>query len=177
MLSGRTLRQDEVRGVWAIDRREVVEAVYYLENGALVLKPEHHEIQGWSRDRAEKYAAILEVCYDRGGWFYGLFDGERLIGVVALDSRFIGRNRDQLQLKFLHLCRDYRDQGLGRRLFELARDEARSRGARQLYISATPSEHTIRFYLDLGCRVTAEPVAELFAMEPGDLHLECDISS
>ena len=64
-----------------------------------------------------------------------------------------------------------------RNLFELAADEARRRGARRLYISATPSQHTIDFYLSLGCTVTAEPDPELFALEPGDIHLEYDLTT
>ena len=83
----------------------------------------------------------------------------------------VGQPPDQLQLKFLHVSNGYRDQGLGRRLFNLAAEEASRRGARRLYISATPSEHTIGFYLGLGCSVTAEPDPDLFALEPDDIHL------
>ena len=92
-----------------------------------------------------------------------------------LEARFIGQSQDQLQLKFLHVSNGYRDQGLGRRLFNLAAAEASRRGARRLYISATPSEHTIGFYLGLGCSVMAELDPELFALEPEDIHLEYDI--
>ena len=50
--------------------------------------------------------------------------------------------------------------------------EARRRGAEWMYISATPSENTIGFYLRLGCRVALEPDPELFELEPEDIHLE-----
>lgn len=76
---------------------------------------------------------------------------------------------------FLHVSQAYRGQGLGKRLFELSKEEARQRGAKRLYISATPSEHTIDFYLRLGCTVTQELDAELFALEPEDIHLEFDV--
>jgi hypothetical protein len=62
---------------------------------------------------------------------------------------------------------------LGKRLFDLARAVARERGARQLYISATPSENTVNFYLRLGCQVAEEPDPELLALEPEDIHLVC----
>jgi predicted N-acetyltransferase YhbS len=81
-----------------------------------------------------------------------------------------------VQLTFLHVSRAYRDHGLGARLFAGARTIARARGARGLYVSATPSEHTIGFYLRMGCRVLAEPDPELFALEPEDIHLECEVS-
>jgi predicted N-acetyltransferase YhbS len=172
MIEGRELSRDEITGIWAIDRSEVIEAVYSLSDGALVLKREHHDVDGWPPGEAAKYTPILEACYDEGGWFYGLFDHSVPVGVAVLASRFIGKNKDQLQLKFLHVSRKDRGQGLGKRLFDLAANEARQRGAGRLYISATPSEHTISFYLHLGCHVTPEPDSELFALEPDDIHLE-----
>lgn len=174
-LSGRELTRDELPRLWEIDRREVIDNIYYYEDGALVLKPEHYDMQGWPRGEADLYIPLLLDCFDRGGWFYGLFDGDQLVADVVLESKWIGPGKDLLQLKALHVSRDYRDQGLGRRLFELARDRARAQGARGLYISATPSEHTINFYLRLGCIVTSTPDPELFALEPEDIHLECAI--
>lgn len=172
MTDGRQLARGEINHIWTIDRREVIEAVYTLHDGALARKPAYFDMQGWPPGEPEASTRLLEDCYDHAGWFYGLFDGNRLVGVAVLEGRFIGQPRDQLQLVFLHVSHGYRDQGLGRRLFELAADEAQGRGARRLYISATPSEHTIDFYLGLGCTVAAEPDPKLFALEPEDIHLE-----
>ncbi|MEZ4770516.1 MAG: GNAT family N-acetyltransferase [Caldilineales bacterium] len=171
----RRLSRADISLIWTIDRSEVIEGIYALEEGELVLRPEHFEAAGWPPGEADLYGPILLDCYDRGGWFCGLFEGNRLIGVAVLESKFIGRDRDQLQLKFLHVGNGYRGQGLGTKLFDLARDEARRRDARQLYISATPSQNTIDFYLRRGCHVTPEPDPALFALEPEDIHLECDV--
>lgn len=177
MIKGRQLLPDEIQDIWTIDRSEVIEAIYTLEDGVLVLKPDYFDVQGWPPGEAEAYTPHMEACYDRGGWFYGLFDGSRLVGLAILDNRFIGKSRDQLQLMFLHVGNGYRSRGWGRRLFELAADEARRRGARRLYISATPSQNTIDFYLNLGCTVTPEPDPDLLALEPDDIHLEYDLPS
>ena len=59
-------------------------------------------------------------------------------------------------MTFLHVSHAYRKQGLGQRLFALTKAEARERGAKRLYISATPSENTIDFYRRLGCVVAQE---------------------
>jgi len=176
-ISGRILARDEIRGIWAIDRSEVIDAVYYLEDGVLVLKPEHYDMRGWPPGTADKHTPELEACYDDGGWFFGLFDDHRLTGVAVLGSRFVGRQPRMLQLEFLHVSSQYRHQGLGTQLFNLAAAEARRRGAEWMYISATPSEHTIGFYLQLGCRVTPEPDPELFELEPEDIHLEYDLGA
>jgi GNAT superfamily N-acetyltransferase len=74
-------------------------------------------MQGWPPGDHDLSTRLLRECCDHGGWCYGLFDGARLIGVAALERRFIGQPADMLQLVFLHVSRDYRDQGLGRQLF------------------------------------------------------------
>ncbi len=172
---GRNLTRDEIPLLWTIDRSEVIDNIYYFENGGLVLKPEHYDMKGWPSGDHSLYIPILQDCFDRGGWFYGLFDNDKLVAMVVLESRFIGPHHDLLQMKELHVSSAYRGQGLGRQLFELARDEARKRGARGMYISATPSEHTVNFYLSLGCTLSPCPDPDLFALEPEDIHLECAI--
>jgi len=129
----------------------------------------------WPPGEPEHYGPILLDCYDHGGTFYGAFDGDKLVGAAVLESRFIGHKGDQLQLKFLHVSRSYRQTGLGRMLFQKAVSRARELGACRLYISSTPSENTVQFYLRLGCRVTEDVDKDLFELEPDDIHLEYDI--
>jgi len=168
----RELKGDEISSLWTIDRREVIEAVYALEDGQLVLNPQHWDMLGWPPGEQETYTPLLRDCFDHGGAFIGAFDDAVLVGVVVLEGRFIGRRRDRLQLKFLHVSQSHRKQGLGRVLFREAEERARRLGARKLYISATPSENTVDFYRHLGCRIAEEVDAELFALEPEDIHLE-----
>ena len=171
----RRLERHEIDDLWSIDRAEVIDTVYSREGKELVLKSQHHDVKGWPPGEPERNAPILLDCFDHGGTFYGAFDGEILIGAAVLESRFIGRGNDQLQLKFLHVSRRHRRAGLGCTLFDKAVAKARALGARRLYISATPSENTVRFYLRRGCRVTDDVDAALFALEPEDIHLEFDI--
>jgi predicted N-acetyltransferase YhbS len=169
------LTREQVENIWTFDRREVIDHVYYFEDGRLVLKPEHYDLQGWPPGEPEKYTPILYDCFDHGGTFYGAFEDSRLVGIAVLANNFIGKNKDQLQLMFLHVSHSCRKTGLGRRLFEKAVEKARAMHARKLYISATPSENTVNFYRHLGCVVTQEIDPELFALEPDDIHLEYDL--
>ncbi len=169
----RALTRAEIPHIWSIDRAEVIDGLYVLVDGVLELQPYHFEAHGWPPGEAEQYTPILLDCFDAGGWFCGAFEGDELLGIAVLEGRFIGLGRDMLQLKFLHVSRLARGRGLGVALFERARVIARERGAQRLYISATPSRHTIDFYLRRGCRVTEEPDPDLFALEPEDIHLEC----
>jgi predicted N-acetyltransferase YhbS len=171
----RLLQREEVSLIWQIDRREIVENTYSLEGGELVLKPDYFDIRGWPPGETELYTPILLDCYDRGGTFWGAFEDDLLIGVAILESKFIGTQRDTLQLKFLHVSRDYRKRGIASALFRLAVEKARALGAGKLYISATPSENTINYYMRLGCVLATEIDPELFALEPEDIHLEYEI--
>jgi predicted N-acetyltransferase YhbS len=168
----RELTRGEVKRVWEIDRREVIEKVYHLRDGRLILEADFFDMQGWPPGEAKLYTPLLLDCFDRGGYFCGAFDDDALAGVAILESRFIGSHADQLQLKFLHVGRPYRRAGLGRTLFESAAQRAKEMGAKKLYISATPSENTIGFYMRLGCTLASEIDTELFALEPDDIHLE-----
>lgn len=167
----RLLQRDEILLIWQIDRREIIENVYYLRDGKLVLQSEHYDMQGWPPGEAEHYTPILLDCYDRGGIFWGAFENDKLIGVAILENKFIGSQHHTLQLKFLHVSRDFRKQGIASTLFRLAVEKAKAMGAKKLYISATPSEHTVNYYMRLGSVLATEIDPELLALEPEDIHL------
>jgi len=170
------LKRDEIPLIWQIDRREIVKNIYFLQNGKLVLKPDYFDMQGWPPGEAELYTPLLFDCYDRGGMFWGAFENDRLVGTAILETKFIGSHSDTLQLKFLHVSREYRKHGLGTALFKMAVEKAKARRAKKLYVSATPSENTINYYSRLGCVLAEEIDPELFALEPEDIHLEYVIS-
>lgn len=142
-----------------------------------MLEDEYYDMGGFPPEESELYTPIFMECFDRGGVFYGAFDDNTLVGAAVLDSKFIRKNKDQLQLMFLHVSHAYRRQGLGVELFEKAVEKAKSLGASKLYISATPSENTVNFYLNRGCVLTKDIDEELFELEPRDIHLDYFISS
>ena len=172
MIEIRKLKENELPEIWTIDRREMIENIYYYREGKLVLEAEHYDLQGWPPEAPGFHTPVLHDCYKRGGFFLGAFEDEALVGVAVLESKFIGSKKDALQLKFLHVSHDIRKQGLGKKLFIVAAEKARSLGAKKMYISAIPAENAIRFYQYLGCTLAEEVDAELFEMEPEDIHLE-----
>lgn len=172
MVEFRTLKRWEIERIWRdIDRRELVESVYRLKDGKLVLERIDFDVLGWPPGEEEKYQPILQNCFDRGGLFYGAFSEGQLVGVVVLESEFIGADKDQLQLKFLHISRDFRKKGLGRELFTLAADGAREKGARALYVSSCESKNSVDFWMHLGCIITPDVDEDLYRLEPNDIHL------
>jgi GNAT superfamily N-acetyltransferase len=171
----RVLGRAEIDRIWTIDRREHIAHIYHLLDGKLQLKAHDIDVPGWDPDTVLKTTPLLYEMFDRGARFFAAFDGEELAGVSVIDTLRRGTRGDLLQLGFMHVGRDYRGEGIGSRLFEQARAAARERGAQGLYISATPSENTIRFYRRCGAAVLAQPDPELFALEPEDIHLACPV--
>lgn len=174
-LEFKTLKREDIHDIWSIDRSERIEKMYRFEQGELILVDKLINVTGWPQDEIESDTSSLLECFDHGGFFLGVYDNSDLVGICVLESRFIGSSGDQLQLKFLHVSQKYRGKGLGRRLFMMAAERAKSQGAQKLYISATPSENTIHFYQSLGCRLTTEIDSTLFTLEPEDIHLECEL--
>jgi GNAT superfamily N-acetyltransferase len=100
-----------------------------------------------------------------------MFDADALIGMGVLESARVGRASDQMQLSYLYVSRTYRGRGVGTQLFEAVLTFARAAGANALYVSATPTENTVDFYLRRGCILAPEPDPTLLAAEPDDIHL------
>ena len=73
------------------------------------------------------------------------------------------------------MSRDYRGTGVGTRLFDAAKAIVRERGAPAMYVSATPTENTVNFYLHRGCRLAVPPDPVALELEPGDITFVCDV--
>jgi ribosomal protein S18 acetylase RimI-like enzyme len=77
-----------------------------------------------------------------------------------------------VQLVCLQISEEYRRQGIGRKLFSMACEEARQLGADKLYISGHSSKESQAAYRALGCSFTEEINEELAAAEPFDVQME-----
>jgi len=168
----RAVKRKEINDIRNIDRSEIINQFYYYKNGKLMSKKKYNNILGWDPKDIERNINNLYDLYDRGGSFFGLFHDERIVGVIALECKFIGRNNDQLQVVFLHIDKNYRKQGYGKKLMNQIKERAKELGAKKLYISATPSKNTVDFYMHLGCKLASEINSALYQLEPYDIHLE-----
>ena len=166
------LTPEEIPLLWRVDRREYIANIYRLQDGELVLEAHDFDVPGWQDGHEEQTAPRLLAALERGGRAWGAFDGDTVAGAVVVDVKPVGTQKDLVQMDWLHISRDHRRTGLGSTLIEIAKDFGRERGAAGLYISATPSENTVRFYRTRGATLVSEPDAELFALEPEDIHFE-----
>jgi GNAT superfamily N-acetyltransferase len=167
----RVLARNEIDLIWTIDRSEVHHHIYRNVDDRLTLVPAYFDIPGWHPKMIETDRIKLLDCFDRGGIFLGDFQADRLAGVSVVDTKPIKTAPDHLQLLYLYVSRHARRQGVGGRLLEVAAAEARALGAKALYISATPTENTVNFYMRRGSSLIADPDPDLFTAEPEDIHL------
>jgi GNAT superfamily N-acetyltransferase len=168
----RLLGREELPVIWTIDRSEFIENIYRLQDGNLVLEPHNFQANGWPPGMPETDGPEFERCFERGARFHAMFDGPRLAAIAIVDTERHGVESDLVQLKFLHVGHGYRGQGTGVSLFRSAVETAEAIGAEGLYVSATPTQNTVDFYLRRGCKLLSTPDRELFALEPEDIHLE-----
>ena len=103
---------------------------------------------------------------------FGAFDGGRIIGFAIVSHRIFGTASRYVQLVCFQISEEYRRQGIGRKLFSLACEEARRLGAEKLYISAHSSKESQAAYRALGCTPAEEVNEGLAAAEPFDVQME-----
>ena len=169
----REMTDRELDRIGEVDRSEHVTHEYVHRGRALERRSVDMEVPDWSRSgshehsvqgRAEAWRPILE----RGGTLVGAFDGSTLVGFAIYRP---GLAESLANLAALYVSRGHRRGGIGARLVDEVVRLARADGARRLYVSATPSGATVEFYRSRGFEPTAEPNAELFALEPDDIHM------
>jgi GNAT superfamily N-acetyltransferase len=158
-----------------LDRSESVAMLYAVRGGEIVPLGHGEEVPQWSGAWLAGVLRFVRQHLEAAGTGVGAFDGDRLAGVAVLGGEPVGGDPELLQLALLHVGRPYRRLGLAARLLAEVRREAVLRGARRLYISATPSEGALRFYLGQGARLAESPDPALLALEPEDVHLVLEL--
>ena len=128
--------------------------------------------ENWSPEQCREIAedVVQHISLDQTG--FGAFDGGRIIGFAIVSHRIFGTASRYVQLVCFQISEEYRRQGIGRKLFSLACEEARRLGAEKLYISAHSSKESQAAYRALGCTPAEEVNEGLAAAEPFDVQME-----
>jgi len=167
MVVVRQMKTDELSRAVEIDVSEGGDIVFKYIDGEIL--PERVV---WHRPRwtAEEWKQTLDRWARKLKWdiMLGAFDGDQLVGMASLRYRLKG---DTALLVSLHVSREFRRRGFASQLTQEIIRLARESGARQLYVSATPSESAIGFYGSQGFYPTEQVDRELFELEPEDIHM------
>ncbi len=168
------MERHELGRVGEIDRTELIDTLYVQRGSELIEQTgSDWNASAWDpAGRGEHSVAAqreaLEREVDMGAVALGAFAGDRLVGIgVVLPHLRPG----VAQLAFLYVDSSRRAAGIGGRLSDELERIAADAGDAEVVVSATPSENTVRFYRGRGYEPMAEPFAELFELEPEDIHM------
>jgi GNAT superfamily N-acetyltransferase len=167
-LTIRRLRSIELDRAAEIDVAEEGEVNYRVADGRLESHPRRHRRPRFSMEDWRPLVVEWRAMLAEGGTAFGAFRDTRLVGIAIVRFRL---SEDMSQLAALYVDRDDRRMGIAGALVETAENAARATGAQRMYVSATPSDSAVPFYLGKGYAPVAEPHPELFALEPDDIHM------
>ena len=176
MITIRVLHRDEIEKMRQLDRTEVVRTGYRQAGREIVSMDVEWDSAGWrDGDGEHSFGRIIRFArtlLDLDGTAFGAFDGDRLVGIAVYRPDL---SEGMSQLGLLHVSNGYRRQGIAARLYEEVLALAHADGVDRLYVSATPSESAVGFYLSRGFRPTDTPDPELLEKEPDDIHLIAEL--
>jgi ribosomal protein S18 acetylase RimI-like enzyme len=165
------LDHSDLRKIAEIDRSEHITLNYVYNAGTLdreevdIHAPRWPASGSWGFEERIRHA---ERRLKEGGENLGAFDGDLLVGYATLRHDL---EPGTAQLDSLYVSRDYRRQGIASRLTAEVIRLAQEQGAERLYVSATPSGSAVGFYQSHGFRLVEKVNAELYALEPEDIHM------
>ena len=169
----RRLDRTDLSRLGEIDRTEDIDVLYDQHGTQLVARHGNWTASAWDPVGHGEHSVDAQVhavkhYVHTGGVALGAFAGGRLVGIGVVVPHL---RPGIAQLAFLHVSAPLRATGIGTRLSELLEQIARSVGDSDMVVSATPSGNTVRFYLGRGFQPMTEPLAELFELEPEDVHM------
>ncbi len=175
----RRLSPTDMGLVSSIDRSEHQTIRYSLVAKRLTAEPIDYTVPAWdlTGDGEHSVAALIAFwapVVERGAAFLGAFDNDEMIGFAIVDGDF---EPDRAWLGALYVSRPHRRRGVASALWAAAVEVARNSGAPSMYVSATPSDSAVGFYLSRGCELAGDRVhPRLLALEPEDIHFVCPLS-
>lgn len=155
-------------------RRQIVTDCWRREKGQWVIKADPF-VDDWSKEDYDTLIGCLKHTIQTGGFVYAAFFEGMLKGFVSVEAAFFGGENQYLDLTSIHVSEDMRGKGIGASLFLAAKEWAKSKGAKKLYISAHSAVESQAFYKKMGC-VEAKEYCKLHVeAEPYDCQLECEL--
>ena len=173
----RSLQSSEIDLIWQqISRRELITQNYIQKQQQLELVDCFFDVQNWDSYHLENDPPKLKQLFAQGSIFVGAFDAsEKLVGVSVVSNQVITDYPHAKLLHYFYVDANQQGQGIGSKLMQAAKESAKQLGANQLYISATPSQRTVDFYIKHGAEPLSAPDQQLWQLEPEDIHLLCNV--
>ena len=129
-------------------------------------------IDDWTEEDYLFLIDCLKETIAAGGLVQGAFADQKLKGFVAVLPKLFGKENQYLDLAAIHVSQDMRNSGIGKALFLTAKQWAKEKGAKKLYISAHSAVESQAFYKKMGCVEAKVYHQKHVEAEPFDCQLE-----
>lgn len=155
-------------------RHQIVTKGWRKENGKWIIKDVPF-VDDWTEKDYQILISCLKNTIISSGFVYAAFCDGKLKGFVSVEPEIFGGEQGYCDLSSIHVSEDVRNKGIGRTLFLAAKEWAKQKGAKKLYISAHSAVESQAFYKSMGC-VEAEVYNQKHVEdEPYDCQLECSL--
>lgn len=154
---------------------ETKEVLYMTDEG--LKKKKDSFIDDWTENDLVDKTRYFRYVLSKRGIVIALYTDEGIRGFSTVDPDRFGSGNQYCEMAYLHISRELRGRGLGRRLFEATVNAALMDDIPALYISTHPSVEAQAFYRGVGCVDAKEINPGILAREPLDIQLEYAISN
>ncbi|MBN9653975.1 GNAT family N-acetyltransferase [Halobacillus sp. GSS1] len=155
----------------SFDRYQKTDRVWVLQSGRFNEKSDSFE-EHWSEEDKQRIIHHIRMVIKSGGAVVAAMKEHNVYGFAVIEADPFGEMSIYRELSYIHVSRELRGTGLGRRLFKEACSAAKALGAEKLYIGAHPSLETQKFYRKMGCQPAQELNSAIYYREPRDIQLE-----
>lgn len=138
----------------AFNRQQKINRIYVRKNDEYVLK-EQDCIMDWSLAKKREVACDLA---DNKYISYLVIEDHTIIGFMSLVKKLYNT---RMIMDVIQVDTNFRGQGIGRLLWDIACKEAKINGA----------EETISFYRSMGAVITNNPILSIVEEDPEDVQL------
>lgn len=156
------------------DRTQVVTKCWRKIDGEWLIKDVPF-IDNWSQEEYQEGVQYLKRVIELKGYVVGAFYNGQLKGFASVEYAIFGASAKYMNLSNIHVSKDMRQNGIGKKLFHLAKNWAKEHHAEKLYISAHSAIESQAFYKAMGCVEAVEYNKQLAEKEPCDCQLECSL--
>lgn len=153
-------------------RHQTVTKCWRKENSKWIIRDAPF-VDDWTEEDYQILIACLKNTLHSGGFVYAAFYNGKLKGFVSAEPEIFGGEQEYCDLSNIHISEDMRNQGIGRTLFLAAKEWAKQKGAKKLYISAHSAVESQAFYKAMGCVEAKVYNKKHVEAEPYDCQLEC----
>lgn len=168
----RQMALDDCGRMGEIDASQYIGRAWRDGHGTRKLVDIHYHDPAWPNGEENHYKKLIDTVHTSGAAFGAYNEDGRLLGFGTVNRMAYGQHHAYALLDQLFITSELRGKGIGKQLFSLCADRARSWGCDKLYICAGSAEETIAFYQAMGCGEAEEVNQTFYDSDPRDLQLE-----